>query len=52
MAKNFFEKEKNIINLLNSYNFELKRKYQIKSFSFLSDLKASDNLFVNKSLMF
>ena len=50
--KNFFEKEKNIINLLNSYNFELKKKYQIKSFSFLSDLKASDNLFINKNLMF
>ena len=50
MAKNFFEKEKNIINLLNSYNFELKRKYQIKSFSFLSGLKGTDNLFVNKNI--
>ena len=49
--KNFFEKEKNITNLLNSYNFELKRKYQIRSFSILSGLKASDHLFVNKSLL-
>ena len=49
--KNFFEKEKSIINLLNSYNFELKRKYQIKSFSVLSGLRATDNLFVNKNLI-
>ena len=50
--KQFLEKEKNIIDFLSSYNFELKKKYQIKSFSFLSDLKASDNLFINKNLMF
>ena len=49
--KNFFEKEKSITNLLNSYNFELKRKYQIKSFSVLSGLRATDNLFVNKNLI-
>ena len=49
--RNFFEKEKSIINFLNSYNFELKRKYQIKSFSFLSGLKGTDNLFVNKNII-
>ena len=47
--KQFLEKEKNIIDFLSSYNFELKKKYQIKSLSILSDLKASDNLFVNKA---
>ena len=39
----------NIIDFLSSYNFELKKKYQIKSLSILSDLNASDNLFVNKA---
>ena len=48
--KRFLEKEKSVIDFLNSYNFELKKKYQIKSFSFLSGLKASDNLFINKAL--
>ena len=46
--KRFLEKEKSVIDFLNSYNFELKKKYQIKSFSILSGLRASDNLFVNK----
>jgi len=50
-SKNKFSlKEKAIIELLNSYNFQLMKKYQIRSFSFLSGLKASDNLFINKSL--
>ena len=44
--KRFLEKEKSVIDFLNSYNFELKKKYQIKSFSILSGLKASDNLFI------
>ena len=48
--KRFLEKEKSVIDFLNSYNFELKKKYQIKSFSILSGLKASDNLFINKTL--
>ena len=48
--KKFIEKEKNVIDLLNSYNFELKKKYQIKSFSILSGLRATVNLFVNKNL--
>tara|TARA_B100000686_G_scaffold346570_1_gene433530 strand:+ start:321 stop:1031 length:711 start_codon:yes stop_codon:yes gene_type:complete len=49
--KKFLEKEKSIINFLNSYNFELKKKYQIRSFSVLSGLRATDNLFVNKNLV-
>ena len=49
--KKFLEKEKSVINFLNSYNFELKKKYKIKSFSILSGLKASDNLFINKTLV-
>ena len=48
--KRFLEKEKSVIDFLNSYNFELKKKYQIKSFSILSGLKASDNLFINYTL--
>jgi FkbM family methyltransferase len=48
--KNFAEKEKYIFNFLNGYDFELKRKYQIRSFSILSGLRATDNLFVNRSL--
>ena len=47
--KKFLEKEKNIIDFLNSYNFELKKKYQIRSLSVLSNLKATDNLFVNRA---
>ena len=49
--KNFIEKEKYIINFLNSYGFELKKKYQIRSFSILSGLRATDNLFVNRNLI-
>ncbi len=47
--KKFLEKEKNVIDFLSSYNFELKKKYQIRSLSVLSNLKATDNLFVNKT---
>ena len=47
----FVEKERAVIELLTSYNFELIKKYQIKSFGFLSGLQASDNLFINKNLM-
>ena len=49
--KNFLEKEKYIHNFLKEYNFELKKKYQIKSLSFLSNLQATDNLFINKTLI-
>tara|TARA_B100000029_G_scaffold515906_1_gene625454 strand:+ start:6015 stop:6725 length:711 start_codon:yes stop_codon:yes gene_type:complete len=45
----FDEKEKNIIDFLNGYNFKMKKKLQIKSLSFLSNLKATDNIFLNKA---
>jgi len=45
--KSFLEKEKNVIDFLDTYNFKLIKKYQIKSFSILSGLKATDNLFIN-----
>jgi len=45
----FDDKEKDVINYLSSFNFEIKKKYQIKSYSFLSGLKATDNLFINKN---
>ena len=44
----FNEKEKNVFNFLKKYNFVLKKKYNIKSASFLSDIKATDNIFINK----
>ena len=47
--KEFDRKEKNVLHFLNAYNFELKKRYEIKSASFLSDIKATDNIFVNKS---
>ena len=34
---------------ISDYNFELKTSFSIKSFSFLSNLKATDNLFINNS---
>ena len=49
--KNFIEKEKYIINFLNGYGFELKKKYPVRSLSILSGLKATDNLFVNRNLI-
>ena len=45
----FDEKEKNIIDFLSTFNFEMKKKLQIKSLSFLSNLKATDNIFLNKA---
>ena len=49
--KKFGEKEKSVLDFLNAYNFELKKKYEIKSASFLSDLKVTDNIFVNKTFV-
>ena len=46
--ENFLKKEKSIFDLLSSYNFELKSKYPIKSFSILSGVMGTDNLFVIK----
>ena len=45
--KNFEEKKSSIENYLKAYNFELKFSLPIRSFSFLSNLKATDNLFIN-----
>ena len=44
---NYNSKENTIINYLKNYNFELKTSFSIKSFSFLSNLKATDNIFIN-----
>ena len=46
--KNFFKKEKKIIDFLKKYNFILTKKNDIYSMSFLSNLKGGDYLFVNK----
>lgn len=48
--KEFDKKENTVFNFLNRHNFELKKKYQIKSASFLSDIRATDNIFVNKNI--
>jgi len=45
--KNFEDKKNSIENYLKKYNFQLKFSLPIKSFSFLSNLKATDNLFIN-----
>ena len=47
--KNFNEKASEIVNLLKKYNFEHKKIYKMPSFSFLSGLKSTDNLFVSKN---
>jgi len=47
--KNKFDyKVEKIVKLLNKYNFELKKVYNIPSFSILSNLKSTDNLFIKK----
>jgi len=48
--KNFEFKSNKIINLLKKYNFSLKKVYPINSFSFLSNLKSTDNLFLKKNI--
>ena len=48
---NFKEKEKNTIDFLNSYNFDLRKIYKNKTFSTLSGLRVTDNLFVNRNLI-
>ena len=47
--KKFKNKKKKIINFLNENNFTFVKEYPIKSLGFLSNLKASDILFVNKN---
>ena len=46
---NFKEKEKSTIDFLNDYNFDLKKIYRNKTFSILSGLRVTDNLFINKN---
>ena len=48
--KNFDYKVEKIVKLLNKYNFELKKVYSNPSFSIFSNLKATDNLFIKKSI--
>ena len=48
---NFKEKEKNTIDFLNSYNFDLKKIYKNKTLSILSGLRVTNNLFINKNLV-
>ena len=48
---NFKEKEKNTIDFLNSYNFDLRKIYKNKTLSILSGLRVTDNLFVNRNLI-
>ena len=47
--KNYENKKDLIVKYLKKYNFELKISLPIRSFSYLSNLKATDNLFINKS---
>jgi len=46
---NFKEKEKSTIDFLNNYNFDLRKIYRNKTFSVLSGLTVTDNLFINKN---
>jgi len=45
--KNFFRKEKKILNLLKKFDFKLIKKKNIRSISFFSNLKGGDYLFLN-----
>jgi len=48
--KNDFDRKINEIkDFLGKYNFELKESYNIASFSLMSNLKSTDNLFVKKT---
>ena len=49
--KTFKEKEKSLIDFLNDYNFDLKKTYSTWGVELTSGLKATDNLFVHKSLL-
>ena len=49
--KTFKEKEKSLIDLLNDYNFDLRKTYSTWGLGLTSGLKATDNLFVHKSLL-
>ena len=47
--KGFDLKVEKIVKLLNKYNFELKKTWNYPHFSFLSNLKATDNLFIKNN---
>jgi len=47
--KGFDLKVEEIVKLLNKYNFELKKTWNYPHFSFLSNLKATDNLFIKNN---
>ena len=48
VKKGFDSKVNEIVALLNKYNFKLKKTWNYPHFSFLSNLKATDNLFIKK----
>lgn len=48
VKKGFDSKVNEIVALLNKYNFQLKKTWNYPHFSFLSNLKATDNLFIKK----
>ena len=48
VKKGFDSKVDEIVKLLNKYNFQLKKTWNYPHFSFLSNLKATDNLFIKK----
>jgi FkbM family methyltransferase len=49
VKKGFDSKVDEIVKLLNKYNFQLKKTWNFPHFSFLSNLKATDNLFIKKN---
>ena len=49
VKKGFDSKVDEIVKLLDKYNFQLKKTWNFPHFSFLSNLKATDNLFIKKN---
>tara|TARA_B100000035_G_C20974624_1_gene542602 strand:+ start:385 stop:1128 length:744 start_codon:yes stop_codon:yes gene_type:complete len=47
--KSFDSKVQEIVEFLNKHNFELKKTWNYPHFSFLSNLKATDNLFIKNN---
>ena len=48
--KTFHTKVDEIVKLLEKYDFKLEKTYNISSFSIFSNLKATDNIFIKKSI--
>ena len=46
--KNFDQKFNEVVKFLEKYDFKLEKVYSIPSFSILSNLKSTDNLFIKK----